>query len=135
MIDIHKKKKQKKTKKIENLINNIKTKGWNVNPILILIVGACGSTHKKFITKIKTIYNISKQQTKTLAEQININAIRYSMHMLLCKRKLKNNQPAPEFSHSLTNLDSGKCALASAWQFCRIIRRHDSFVKKEELQA
>jgi hypothetical protein len=58
------------------------TRGWNVDPILILIAGTRGGTHKKFITKIKRIYNIPKQQTKTLAEQININAIRYSMHML-----------------------------------------------------
>jgi hypothetical protein len=79
--------------KYGNLLNNIKAHGWNVDPILVLTAGARGSTHKKFIKEIKRIYKIPKQQPKTLAEQININAIKYSMNMLLCKRKLENNQP------------------------------------------
>jgi hypothetical protein len=86
-----------------NLINDIKDQGWNADTILVLIVGAQGSTHKKFITEIKYIYKISKQQTKILAEQIYINAIRYSMNMLLCKRKLENNQPLPVLLDFLNN--------------------------------
>jgi hypothetical protein len=83
---------QEKIVKYDILINDIKARGWNVDPILILIAGARGSTHKKFIIELKRIYNIPKQQTKILAKQINKNAIKYSMNMLLCKRKLENNQ-------------------------------------------
>ena len=56
MIGTHQKIIQEKTEKYENLINDIKTKGWNVDPILILTAGARGSTHKKFIIEIKRIY-------------------------------------------------------------------------------
>jgi hypothetical protein len=94
---------QEKIVKYENLINDIKAQGWNIDPILILTVRARGCTHKKFIIEKKRIYKIPKQQIKILAEQININAIRYSMNMLLCKRKLENNQPVPVLPDFLAN--------------------------------
>jgi hypothetical protein len=53
VISTHQKIIQEKIEKYENLINDIKTRGWNVDPILILIAG---STHKKSITEIKRIY-------------------------------------------------------------------------------
>jgi hypothetical protein len=103
MIDTHPEKIQEKTKKYENLTNDIKARGWNIDPILVSTTNIHCIIYQKFITKIKRIYNIPKQQTKTLAKQININAIRYSMYMLLCKRKLENNQSVPTTPHFLNN--------------------------------
>jgi hypothetical protein len=86
---------QEKTRKYQGLIDAIKEKGWNVDPLLTLTAGARGSTHKSTITKLKNTYTISKALIEPMVSQLNINAIKYAMYILFYKRKLENNQPVP----------------------------------------
>jgi hypothetical protein len=44
---------QEKTDKYLGLINNIKARGWNVDPLITLTAGARGSTHKNTISELK----------------------------------------------------------------------------------
>jgi hypothetical protein len=86
---------QEKTNKYLGLINDIKARGWNVDPLIILTTGARGSTHKNTISELKCAYALSKNIIEPMVSQINIIAIKYAMNILLFKRKLKNNQPLP----------------------------------------
>jgi hypothetical protein len=86
---------QEKTRKYQGFIDAIKAKGWNVDPLLTLTAGARGSTHKSTITELKNTYTIPKTLIEPMVSQLNINAIKYAMHILLYKRKLENNQPVP----------------------------------------
>jgi hypothetical protein len=86
---------QEKTKKYQGLINDIKARGWKVDPLIMLTTGAKRSTHKNTITKLKRIYTISKNLIEPMVSQLNIIAIKYSMNILLYKRKFKNNQLVP----------------------------------------
>jgi hypothetical protein len=86
---------QEKTRKYQGLIDAIKAKGWNVDPLLTLTTGARGSTHKSTITDLKNTYTMHKALIEPMVSQLNINAIKYAMHILLYKRKLENNQPVP----------------------------------------
>jgi hypothetical protein len=64
-----------------------------VDPLLVLTAGARGSTHKTTISTLKNLYLISKTLIEPMVSQLNTNAIKYAMNILLYKRKLENNQP------------------------------------------
>jgi hypothetical protein len=57
--------------------------------------GARGSTHKTIISALKNLYTIPKTLIEPMVSQLNTNAIKYAMNILLYKRKLENNQPVP----------------------------------------
>jgi hypothetical protein len=82
-----------KTIKYEGLIEDIKVRGWKVDPLLVLTIGARGSTHKTTISALKNLYSIPKILIEPMVSQLNTNAIKYAMNILLSKRKLENNQP------------------------------------------
>jgi hypothetical protein len=84
---------QDKTDKYLGLINDIKARGWNVDPLITLIACARGSTHKNTISKLKCAYSLPKNIIEPMVSQLNIIAIKYPMNILLFKRKLENNQP------------------------------------------
>jgi hypothetical protein len=86
---------QEKIDKYLGLINDIKTKGWNVDPLITLTIGARGSTHKNTITELKRAYSLPKNIIEPMVSQLNIIAIKYAMNILFFKRKLENNQPLP----------------------------------------
>jgi hypothetical protein len=81
--------------KYEGLIEDIKARGWKVDPLLVLTTGARGSTHKTTILALKDLYSIPKTLIEPMVSQLNTNAIKYAMNILLYKRKLENNQPVP----------------------------------------
>jgi hypothetical protein len=81
--------------KYEGLIEDIKARGWKVDPLLVLTAGARRSTHKTTISALKNLYMIPKTIIEPMVSQLNTNAIKYAMHILLYKRKLENNQPVP----------------------------------------
>jgi hypothetical protein len=64
-----------------------------MDPLLVLTVGARGSTHKTTISVLKNLYSIPKTLIEPMVSQLNKNAIKYAMNILLYKRKLENNQP------------------------------------------
>jgi hypothetical protein len=86
---------QEKTDKYLGLINDIKAKGWNVDPLITLTAGARGSTHKNTISKLKRVYSLAKNIIEPMVSQLNIIAIKYAMNILLLKRNLENNQLLP----------------------------------------
>jgi hypothetical protein len=85
----------KKQKKYKGLIEDIKARGWNVDPLLVLIAGARDSTYKTTISALKNLYSMPKTLIEPMVSQLNTNAIKYAMNILLYKRKLENNQPVP----------------------------------------
>jgi hypothetical protein len=78
-----------------NSWNDIKARGWNVDPLIILTAGARGSTHKNTISELKQAFSLPKNIIEPMVSQLNIIAIKYAMNILLFKRKLENNQPLP----------------------------------------
>jgi hypothetical protein len=84
-----------KTIKYNRLIEDIKARGWKVDPFLVLTAGAQGSTHKTTISALKNLYSIPKNIIEPMVSQLNTNAIKYAMNILLYKGKLENNQPVP----------------------------------------
>jgi hypothetical protein len=85
--------------KYEGLIEDIKARGWKVDPLLVLTAGARGSTHKTTISALKNLYSIPNPLIEPMVSQLNTNAIKYAMNILLYKRKLENNQPVPIISN------------------------------------
>jgi hypothetical protein len=67
-----------------------------VDPLLVLTARTQGSTHKTTISTLKNLYSIPKTLIEPMVSQLNANAIKYAMNILLYKRKLKNNQPVPK---------------------------------------
>jgi hypothetical protein len=90
---------QEKTNKHLRLINDIKARGWNLDPLITLTTGARGSIHKQTISKLKQTYTLPKNLIKPLVSQFNIDAIKYAMNILHYKRKLENNLPLPIILH------------------------------------
>jgi hypothetical protein len=86
---------QEKRDKYLELINDIKARGWNVDPLITLTAGARGSTHKNTILKLKRAYSLPKNIIDPMVSQLNIIAIKFAMNILLFKRKLENNQLLP----------------------------------------
>jgi hypothetical protein len=86
---------QEKTNKYLGLINDIKARDWNVDPLITLTAGARGSTHKNTISELKWAFSLPKNIIEPMVSQLNIIAIKYAMNILLFKRKLENNQPLP----------------------------------------
>jgi hypothetical protein len=84
-----------KTVKYEGLIEDIKARGWKKDPLLVLTVRARGSIHKTTISTLKNLYSIPKTLIEPMVSQLNTNAIKYAMNILLYKRKLENNQLVP----------------------------------------
>jgi hypothetical protein len=62
---------------------------------MVLTAGAQGSTHKTTISVLKNLYTIPKTLIEPMVSQLNTNAIKYAMNILLYKRKLENNQLVP----------------------------------------
>jgi hypothetical protein len=95
MIDLPLDKIKEKTIKYQGLIDDIKARGWNVDPLLVLTTGARGSTHKNTLSVLTNLYKIPKTLTESMVSQLNINAIKYAMTILLYKRNIENKQNIP----------------------------------------
>ena len=80
---------QEKIDKYRGLINNIKARGWNVDPLITLTARARGSTHKSTIFELKHAFSIPKNVIEPMVSQLNIIAIKYAMNILFFKRKPK----------------------------------------------
>ena len=48
----------RKTIKYQPLINNIKTKGWNVAPLMVLVASARATTYISSMNKLETIFKL-----------------------------------------------------------------------------
>ena len=75
----------------------MKTLGWNVDPLMVIVAGARATTFIPSMTSLEDNFNISLEQIKKTFTAINTIAIQYAMKILLTKRNLKNNQTLPNF--------------------------------------
>jgi hypothetical protein len=80
---------QEKTDKYLGLINNIKARGWNVDPLITLTAGARGSTHKNTISELKRAYSIPKNIIEPMVSQLNIIAIKYGMNIFTLQKETR----------------------------------------------
>ena len=97
MTDSHQKPLQSKLTKCQSLINDIKALGWNVEPLIVIVVGTRATTFKPSMTSLETNFNFLIRHIKKTFTEINTIAIQYAMKFLLTKRKLDNNQSLPNF--------------------------------------
>ena len=84
-----------KPEKYQPLINDIKTLGWNVDPLIVLVAGARATTFEPSMTSLDDNFNISLKQMKKTFTIINTIAIQYAMKILLTKRKLETTKHSP----------------------------------------
>jgi hypothetical protein len=65
-----------KTIKYKGVIEDIKARGWKVDPLLVLTAGARGNIHKTSISALKNLYSIPKTLIEPMVSQLNTNAIK-----------------------------------------------------------
>jgi hypothetical protein len=73
------------------LIHDIQMLGWKVAPLLIIFVGARGTTHNPSIQTLKKTYNFKKSKIKETLININTIAIQHLSSIILHKCRLENN--------------------------------------------
>ena len=64
-----------KTEIYQSLIDDIKTLGWNIDPLIGLVAGARATTLKPSMTNLEDNFNISLEQIKK-----TITAVRHQHH-------------------------------------------------------
>ena len=85
----------RKTKKYQPLIDNITNKRWNVEPLIVITVGARATTHISSMKILEEKFKILEKTIKQTFSEINIIAIQHAMSIILHKRRLENNEPLP----------------------------------------
>ena len=84
---------ERKNTKYQPLINNIKARGWNIAPLIVLALGARATTHIPSMKELKTKLNLPTSQICNTFKQINLIAIQYAHLILVHKRRIENRQP------------------------------------------
>ena len=85
----------RKHDKYKSLEEDIKARGWKIEPLIIVTAGARAATHIPSMDSILKTFKISKTSTKNTFKEINVIAIQYAKTIQIHKRKLENNQPLP----------------------------------------
>ena len=80
------------TEKYQSLINDIKTLGWNVDPLIVIVAGARANTFKPSMTSLSDNFNIFLEQIKKTFTAINTIAIQYPMKILSLSTNLKTTK-------------------------------------------
>jgi hypothetical protein len=77
-------------------MEDIERQGWKTAPIIVITVGARGAIHQTIKTQLKqSPLKLKTSATKKTMKTIHHNAIKFLMHAILTKRRIKNNQPLP----------------------------------------
>ena len=82
----------RKTEKYQPLINHITNRGWNVEPIIVIIAGTRATIHIPSIKILEEKFKIPKKTIRQTFSEINIIAIQHAMSIILHKRRLENNE-------------------------------------------
>ena len=85
----------RKTKNYQPLIDYIINRGWNVEPLIVITVGARATTHIPSMKILEEKFKIPEKIIRQTFSEINTIAIQYAMFIILHKRRLKNNEPLP----------------------------------------
>lgn len=83
----------KKETKYESLLEDIQSRGWKV----VITVGTKGAIHDRIKNHLEedSQFGINKSITKKTLKAILMNAIKYIMHIVFTKRRIKRKQPLP----------------------------------------
>ena len=84
----------RKIEKYQPLIEDIKNKGWMVEPLIVIRARARASTHIPSM-KILEFSKIPEKTIRNTFKEINTIAIHHAMSIILHKRKIENNEPLP----------------------------------------
>ena len=82
-----------KEEKYQVLKDNIRNKGWNVEPLMVITTGAKATAHIPSMKIIEAKFNIPEQTIRNTFSEINTIAIHHAMSIILHKRKIENNEP------------------------------------------
>ena len=86
---------QQKINKYTPLINKLRQLGWTTPPILILTVGARGTTHIPTFQALHEQLRLPKDEIKSTLTHLNTISIQHFASIILHKRKIEHNQPLP----------------------------------------
>ena len=82
----------RKIGKYKPLIVNIIRRGWKVDQLIVIMVGARATTHTPSMESFETTPKVSMKHT---FEEIYVIAIQYAMSKTIHKRRIDNNEPLP----------------------------------------
>ena len=85
----------RETQKYKPLINSITTRGFIVDPLILIIARRWATTWTLSMKTIETKLKISKTYIKNALKKINTISIYHAMSILVHERKIENNQPLP----------------------------------------
>ena len=85
-----------KINKYASLLQEIKTKGWNVSPLIVIRAGVRGSTHIPSLNILKNAFQINKTSLHDTFTNINTISIQYLTSIILHKNRKENHQPLPQ---------------------------------------
>ena len=83
----------RKIEKYQPLIDNITNRGWNVEPLIAIIVNAGATTHIPSMKILEEKFKIPEKTIRQTFSEINTIAIQHAMSIILHKRRLENNEP------------------------------------------
>ena len=84
-----------KIQKYQPLINDITQQGWKVDPLIVIIAGARGTTHIPSMKQLEQSFKISENNVHNTFKAINTIAIQFASSILQHKRRIENNQAIP----------------------------------------
>ena len=81
--------------KYQPLIDNITNSGRNVEPLIVIIVGARTTNYMPSMKILEEKLKIPEKNIRQTFREINTIAIQHAMSIILHKRRLENNEPLP----------------------------------------
>jgi len=85
-----------KNNKYKPLIDSIASRGWKIEPLIVITDGAQATAHIPSMKILEENLKIPMVTIKNTFKNINTIAIQYAMSILLHKRRLENHQPLPQ---------------------------------------
>jgi hypothetical protein len=84
-----------KNNKYRPLLADIASRGWKIEPLIVITAGARVTAHIPSMKALETNFKIPMVTIKNTFKNINTIAIQYAMSILLHKRRIENHQPLP----------------------------------------
>jgi hypothetical protein len=94
MIDFHRK--HSKPKLTNTLIETIATRGWKIDPLIVITAGSRAAAHIPSMKILEDKFKLPMSTIRNTFKNINTIAIQYAISILLHKRRLENHQPLPQ---------------------------------------
>ena len=83
----------RKEEKCQGLIDNIKYRGWNVESLMVITIGARATSHIPSMKIIEAKFKKPKQTIRNTFCEINTITTHHAMSIILYKTKMENNEP------------------------------------------